>query len=194
MDMEEGKQEDAIVRKSVKNAKWYALRVVAGKERKAMENLEFELDVNNMNKYVANLLLPMEREYKIKNGKKTSRDRLTFPGYLLFEATLIGELPRIVRRTNFIIEFTGDNYGKPAPLRQFEVDRIIGKIEEEKDITNIPYIVGETVDIIDGAFATFKGEITEIDEVKELISLNVTIFGRETPVTLSYLQVDKTTV
>jgi len=176
----------------LKNAKWYALRVVSGKEKKAIENLEFELDVNDLNKFVENLLLPMEKEFKLKNGKKVSKEKLTFPGYLLLQADLNGELERIVKRTNFIIEFIGDS-GQPTALKQKEVDRIIGKIEETADENYVPYIVGEFVDIVDGPFSTFKGEITEVNEAKKTLKVNVAIFGRVNAVDLSYLQVEKNT-
>lgn len=176
----------------LKNAKWYALRVVSGKEKKAIENLEFELNVNDLNKFISNLLLPMEREFKLRNGKKVSREKLTFPGYLLMEAELNGELERVVKRTNFIIEFIGDK-GRPTPLKQKEVDRIIGNIEENEDMTHVPFFVGEFINIIDGPFSTFKGEITHVDEAKQNLKVNVSIFGRVTPVNLSYLQVDKCT-
>jgi transcriptional antiterminator NusG len=174
----------------LKDAKWYALRVVSGKEKKAIENLEFELKVNNLDRFVSNLLLPMETEFKLRNGKKVSREKLTFPGYLLLEAELNGELERTVKRTNFVIEFTGDK-GRPTPLKQREIDRIIGKIEDDENREEIPFVVGEFVDIIDGPFNTFKGEITHIDEAKQTLKVNVSIFGRVTPVDLSYLQVDK---
>ena len=174
----------------LENAKCYALRVVSGKEKKAIENLEFELEMNNLDKFVSNLLLPMEKEFKLRNGKKVAREKLTFPGYLLLEAELNGELSRIVKKTNFVIEFIGDK-GQPTPLKQKEVDRIIGKIEESADESYIPFVVGEFVNIIDGPFSTFKGEITHIDETKQSLKVNVSIFGRISPVNLSYLQVDK---
>lgn len=179
-------------KKKLKNAKWYALRIVSGKEKKAVENLEFELNVNNLDRFVSNLLLPMEKEFKLINGKKVSREKLTFPGYLLLEAELNGELSRTVKRTNFVIDFVGDK-GQPTPLKQKEVDRIIGKIEEAADESYIPFVVGEFVDIIDGPFSTFKGEISEIDEAKQTLKVNVSIFGRISSVSLNYLQVDKTT-
>lgn len=184
--------EEQVEIRKVKDGKWYALRVVSGKEKKALENLEFELKMNNLTQYVGQVLLPMEKEYKMKNGKKVSREKLTFPGYLLVEANLNGELSRLIKRTNLVVEFTGDTKGIPTPLKQKEVDRIVGKIEEvaAKD-NDIPFIVGETVKIIDGAFTTFNGEIVSIDEGKSTLKVNVTIFGRITPVELSYLQVDK---
>jgi len=176
----------------VKDGKWYAIRVVSGKEKKALENLRFGLKVNNLTKYVGDILLPMEKEYKIRNGKKITREKLTFPGYILIEAKLNGELSRLIKRTNFVVEVTGDSKGIPTPLKQKEVDRIIGKIDENiKNDENIPFIVGEVVNIIDGAFSTFKGDIIHIYETKNTLKVNVTIFGRVTPVELSYLQVDK---
>jgi len=176
--------------RKTENAKWYALRVVSGKEKKAITNLEFELKVNNLDKYISNLLLPTEKEFKLRNGKKVSREKLTFPGYLLMEATLNEDIETTVKKTNLIIEFIGDK-GRPTPLKQAEVERIIGKIEENETSTNVPFFVGEIVKIIDGPFSTFKGEVTHVDEVKENLSVSVSIFGRSTPVNLSYLQVDK---
>lgn len=183
--MEEIKEKNEL-----ENAKWYALRVVSGKEKKAIENLEFELDINDLDKFVSDLLLPMEKEFKLRNGKKVAREKLTFPGYLLLKAELNGELERVVKRTNFIIEFIGDK-GKPTALKQTEVDRIIGKIAEVSSESYVPYVVGEFVDIVDGPFSSFKGEISGVDESKQIIKVNVSIFGRVTSVNLSYLQVDK---
>lgn len=183
-------EEQTEIRK-VKNGKWYALRVVSGREKKALDNLESELKINKLTKFVGEILLPVKKEYKIKNGKKVSKDKITFPGYLLIEAVLNGEISRLIKNTNLVIEFIGDVKGKPTPLKQKEIDRIVGNIKENiKEDDDIPYIIGETVNIIDGAFKSFKGEISSIGD-KNTLKVNVIIFGRMTPVELSYLQVDK---
>lgn len=183
-------QEKTENRKKLNNAKWYALRVISGKEKRALENLEFELGATGLDKYVTELLLPKEREFKLKSGKKIAQDKLSFPGYLLLGAELNGELKRIVEKTNFIIDFIGTK-GIPTPMREKEVERIIGKMETEEEDIAIPFLVGEIVEIIDGPFSTFKGEVTELNQEKESLKVNVSIFGRVSSVDLNYLQVNK---
>lgn len=170
--------------------KWYAIRVVTGREKKAKENIERELDIENLTEYVDNILLPTEKEYKLRNGKKFSRERIVFPGYLYIQASLLGELPRTIKHTDMVVNFVLDGRGNPAEVRQSEIDRIMGNVEKSKE-GKVPYIVGEEVNVVDGPFATFKGEVSDVNEDKEKLKVVVKIFGRETPVDLNYMQVEK---
>lgn len=170
--------------------KWYAVRVVTGKEKKAKENIERELEFEKLEKYVNNILLPTEKEYKLRNGKKYSREKIVFPGYLYIEANLIGELPRLLKKTDCVVNFVLDGRGKPAEVKQTEIDRIMGNIQKSVE-GKIPYVVGESVNVIDGPFLNFKGEVTEVNEEKEKLKVIVKIFGRETPIDLNYMQVEK---
>lgn len=172
-----------------KNFKWYALKVLSGKENKSKERLEREL--TDYEKYYSEILLPYEKQYKLKDGKKTVRNKLTFPGYIFIRADLQGELKRTIRSCPGVIGFTEDGSGNPSVVRNSEIDRILGRIEKQENESNIPFVVGETVEIIDGPFSTFKGDIVKINKDKGELEVNVMIFGRETPVTLSFMQVDK---
>ena len=173
--------------------KWYAVKTVAGKEKKALENLETEIRVNMLDKWVNDILLPKEKVFSIRNGKKIARDSIIMPGYLFIECALVGELPRTIKNTREIVGFAGDVKNNPIPVRKSEMDRLIGKLDENEDIdiNKIPYIVGEQVKILDGAFSTFKGVVASINEENGELDVSVSIFGRETPVKINYLKVDK---
>jgi transcriptional antiterminator NusG len=174
---------------------WYAIRTMAGKERKAKENIEREVANNGIGEWVGEIVLPIDNVYKLRNGKKFKKEKLVFPGYIFVELQLIGEVERVVKRTNMVIGFAGDRDRKPIPMKDSEINRIKGKMEEVKkseDNGVIPFIVGETISVIDGPFSGFNGEVGKVNHEKQTLEIKVLIFGRETPVTLSYLQVDKT--
>ena len=124
-----------------------------------------------------------------------SKERNFFPGYVLIEARLEGEIPHMIQNLPNVIGFLSETKGgDPLPLRQTEVNRILGKVDEladsEEEI-NIPFVVGETVKVIDGPFNSFSGVIEEINEEKKKLKVMVKIFGRKTPLELSYMQVEK---
>lgn len=172
--------------------KWYAIKTLSGKEKKAKENLESEIKLNNISKWIGDVILPLEKKVSLRNGKKYTRETLTIPGYLFIEAELIGEVTRIIRNTNMIIGFAGDVKNNPVAMRKTEVERMIGRMEDSNVTEDeIIFLVGEEVEIADGPFATFKGNITKVNKDKKTIDVNVSIFGRETPVTLNYLQVNR---
>ncbi len=173
--------------------KWYVVRAVSGKEKKVKEQIESEIAHLKMEEYVSQVLIPTEKIYQIRNGKKISKERSFFPGYVLIEAALVGEIPHILRNIPNVLGFLGTG-GEATPLRMAEVNRILGKVDElaesEEEI-NIPYIVGETVKVIDGPFNSFSGIIEEVNEEKKKLKVSVKIFGRKTPVELSFMQVVK---
>ncbi|WP_409079653.1 transcription termination/antitermination protein NusG [Salibacter sp.] len=175
--------------------KWYVVRAVSGKEKKVKEQLEVEISRLNLEDYVSQVLIPTEKVYQIRNGKKISKERNFFPGYVLIEAALTGEIPHIVKNVTNVIGFLGATKGgDPVPMRQAEVNRILGKVDELADSdeeVNIPYIVGESVKVIDGPFNNFTGVIEEINEEKKKLKVMVKIFGRKTPLELNYMQVEK---
>jgi len=146
-----------------------------------------------MEEYVSQVLIPTEKIYQIRNGKKISKERSFFPGYVLIEAALVGEIPHILKNIPNVLGFLG-TAGEATPLRMAEVNRILGKVDElaesEEEI-NVPYIVGETVKVIDGPFNSFSGIIEEVNEEKKKLKVSVKIFGRKTPVELSFMQVVK---
>jgi len=174
--------------------KWYVVRAVSGKEKKVKEYIELEINRLGMKDFVSQVLIPTEKVYQIRNGKKVSKERNFFPGYILIEAALVGEIPHVIKNISGVIGFLGAKDGSPVPLRISEVNRILGKVDElaETDAAiNIPFIVGETVKVIDGPFNSFSGIIEEINEEKKKLKVMVKIFGRKTPLELSYMQVEK---
>jgi len=173
--------------------RWYVVRAVSGQEKKVKDYIEAEIDRNKIQDYIAQVLIPTEKVYQIRNGKKISKERNYFPGYIMIEALLDGEVQHILKNIPGVIGFLGDK-GLPIPLRQAEVNRILGKVDElsESDAElNIPFIVGESVKVIDGPFNSFVGTIEEINEEKKKLTVMIKIFERKTPLELSYMQVEK---
>jgi len=175
--------------------RWYVIRVVGGKERKTKEFIELELTRQKLDVYVEQILIPTEKIYQIRKGKKISKERNYFPGYILVEAALVGEVEHAIKSTTNVMGFlSAVKGGDPMPIRQAEVNRILGKVDEltEEDAEmNIPYVVGESVKVVDGPFNNFNGVIEEIQEEKKKLKVMVKIFGRRTPLELSYMQVEK---
>ncbi len=175
--------------------KWYVVRAISGKEKKVKEYIEFEVERNNLKDYVAQILIPTEKRYQIRNGKKVSKEVNYFPGYVFVEAALEGEVPHIIKGVPNVIGFLGgEKGGEPLPMRLAEVNRMLGKVDElaeTEEELNIPFVIGETVKVIDGPFNNFNGVIEEINEEKKKLKVMVKIFGRKTPLELSYMQVEK---
>ncbi len=175
--------------------KWYVLRAIGGKEKKVKEYIENEIANGDLKGFVEQVLIPTEKVYQIRNGKKISKERNFFPGYVLIEASLVGEVTHTLRNIPNVIGFLGDTKGgDPVPMRQNEVNRILGRVDELAETgeeLNVPYIVGETVKVIDGPFNGFNGTIEEINEEKKKLQVMVKIFGRKTPLELSFMQVEK---
>ncbi len=175
--------------------KWYVIRAIGGKERKVKEYIESEISGLNLNDYVSQVLIPTEKVYQIRSGKKISKERNYFPGYVLIEAALVGEIPHILRKIPNVIGFLGARGDEePTPLRQNEINRILGKVDElaatDEEI-NIPFFVGESVKVVDGPFNSFTGVIEEVNDEKKKLKVMVKIFGRKTPLELSFMQVEK---
>ncbi|MBL7927338.1 MAG: transcription termination/antitermination factor NusG [Bacteroidia bacterium] len=178
----------------INEKKWFVVRAISGKEKKVKQYIDMEVARLGIEQYVAQVLIPTEKVYLIKNGKKISKERSYLPGYVLIEASLVGEIPHIIQNIPGVINFLGPKNEPPAPLRQAEVNRILGKVDELADteeVMNIPYVVGETVKVIDGPFNSFSGTIEEVHEDKRKLKVMVKIFGRKTPLELSYMQVEK---
>jgi transcriptional antiterminator NusG len=175
--------------------KWYVVRAISGQEKKVKDMIELEIGRAGLQHHVGQILIPTEKVFQIRNGKKVSKERNFFPGYVLIEAELVGEVPHVIKGVTNVIGFLGaEKKGDPIPLRPSEVNRILGKVDElaESDAEfNIPYYVGESVKVIDGPFNNFTGVIEEINEEKKKLKVMVKIFGRKTPLELGYMQVVK---
>jgi len=175
--------------------KWYVIRAISGKEKKVKEQLEIEIERQNLSDYVEQILIPTEKVYQIRNGKKISKEKNYLPGYVLIEAALVGEVEHVIQSTNNIIGFLGgEKGGDPLPMRESEVNRILGKVDELAEADeemNVPYVIGEAIKVIDGPFNNFNGVVEEINEEKKKLKVMVKIFGRKTPLELNYTQVTK---
>ncbi len=175
--------------------KWYVLRAIGGKEKKVKEYIESEIVHQNLQDYITQVLIPTEKIYQIRNGKKVSKERSYLPGYVLIEAVLVGEVPHILKNVPNVIGFLGEERGGVAvPMRQSEVNRILGKVDELSETDeelNVPFFVGEAVKVVDGPFNSFSGVIEEVNNEKKKLKVIVKIFGRKTPLELSFMQVEK---
>ena len=175
--------------------KWYVVRAVSGKEKKVKEYLELEISRMKLNDYVNQVLIPTEKVFKIQNGKKVNKEKAFLPGYVLIEAALLGEVTHVIKSIPNVIGFLGtEKGGEPVPMRMAEVNRILGKVDElseSEEELKIPFVVGESVKVIDGPFNNFSGVIDEINEEKKKLKVMVKIFGRKNLLELSYMQVEK---
>ncbi len=180
--------------------KWYVVRVVSGQEKKIKLYLENEIERENLQEYIPQILIPSEKVYEMRNGKKRVRERNFFPGYVLVSADLThGEANHTVTSIPGVIGFLGNNTAgaskEPVPLRQSEINRILGKVDEADEFEqklDTPYIIGESVKVMDGPFSGFTGAVEEVFEERKKLNVMVKIFGRNTPVELNYMQVEKT--
>jgi transcriptional antiterminator NusG len=175
--------------------KWYVVRAVSGQENKVKAYIETEISRLGMSDYISQVLVPTEKVVQVKDGKKISKDKVYFPGYVMIEANLTGEIPHIIKSITGVIGFLGEvKGGDPVPLRLSEVNRMLGKVDElavNVDTQAIPFKVDETVKVIDGPFNGFNGTIEKINEEKRKLEVMVKIFGRKTPLELSFMQVEK---
>jgi transcriptional antiterminator NusG len=176
--------------------KWYSLRVISGKERKIKERIDVEIQRNNWQDVVTQVLVPTEKVYKIRGGKKMISERNILPGYILVEAVegkLSGDLVQLIANIPNVIHFLGKE--NPIPMKESEANRMLGKVDETLGASEAliePFIVGETIKIIDGPFTEFVGDIQEINEEKKKLKVVVKIFGRGTEVELNFMQVERT--
>lgn len=181
---------------------WYTLRVVSGQEKKTKTYLENEIARQELQDQVPQVLIPVEKVYEMRNGKKRVRERNFFPGYFFLQADLSdGELFHTIVNIPGVIGFLGaeNNSGsakmqKPIPLRPSEINRILGRVDAEEEMEErleTPFIVGETIKVMDGPFSGFTGTVEEVFEERRKLNVMVKIFGRNTPVELNYMQVEK---
>ncbi|MFT5858759.1 MAG: transcriptional antiterminator NusG [Flavobacteriaceae bacterium] len=175
--------------------RWYVVRAISGKEKKVKEYLDMEISRLKLNDYVGQVLIPTEKVFQIKKGKKVSKEKAYLPGYVLVEACLAGEVPHVIKGIPNVIGFLGaEKGGEPHPMRMSEVNRILGKVDElseSEEEMKIPFVVGEAVKVIDGPFNNFSGTVDEINEDKKKLKVMVKIFGRKNLLELSYMQVEK---
>ena len=174
--------------------KWYVLRAVSGKEAKVKEYLEALMKHDPvLEANVGQILLPTEKYAQLRNGKRVVKEKLFLPGYVLVEANLQGEVAHTLRFTPNVLGFLG-GMDNPTPVRQADINRILGTAEEtaiRTEEVSIPYNVDDSVKVTDGPFSGFTGIIEEVNAEKHKLNVNVKIFGRKTPLELSFNQVEK---
>jgi len=175
--------------------KWYVVRAVSGQENKVKSYIETEINRLGLEDYISQVLVPTEKVVQVRDGKKLIKDKVYFPGYVMIEANLTGEIPHIIKSITSVIGFLGEvKNGDPVPLRISEVNRMLGKVDElsvTADNQAIPFKIDETIKVIDGPFNGFNGTIEKINEEKRKLEVMVKIFGRRTPLELSFMQVEK---
>lgn len=175
--------------------KWYSLRVISGKEKKIKERIDLEIERSGWKDFVFQVIVPTEKVYKIRGGKKVVQERNLLPGYILVEAIgqkLNGDVAKAISDIPNVIHFLGKE--TPIPMTQTEANRLLGKVDESSEVGETmiePFLHGETVKIIDGPFAEFVGDIQEVNDEKKKLKVIVKIFGRGTEVELNFMQVEK---
>lgn len=190
---------EKVVTVAKEEPKWYALKVLSGREKKIKSHLEAELARKELKSYVTQMLIPSEKVYELRAGKKRIKERNFFPGYIMVCAELSdGRVVHVVKDVPGVLGFLGaKSWGLsriPVPLRKAEVDRILGRVNEAEDEGLGPkkrFIIGEMVKVIDGPFSSFSGSIQEIFEDRKKLNIMIKIFERNTPIELSYMQVEK---
>lgn len=185
----------STIQKPHTEMKWYVLKAVSGQEKKIKSYIESELTRLNLNNFVAQILIPTEKIIQIRGGKKITKERNYFPGYILIEANLNGEVKHVVRNVPGVLGFLSETKGgDPIPLRPTEINRLLGKVDElseSEGVIETNFTLGESVKIINGPFNGFTGIIEEINSEKKKLKVTVKIFGRKTPVELNFGEVEK---
>ena len=175
--------------------KWYVVRAVSGQENKIRDYMDSEINRLGLNDFVEDILVPTQKVVQIRKGKKINKEKVYFPGYIMIKANLTGEIPHIIKGIPNVIGFLGETKGgDPIPLRKAEVNRMLGKVDElstESESVSIPFEFGENIKVIDGPFNGFNGTIEKVNQEKRKLEVMVKIFGRKTPLELSYMQVEK---
>lgn len=169
---------------------WFVVHVFTGMEKKIKSFLEEEIERLAYQNLITQVLIPAEEVIEMKYGKKKTKSRVFFPGYMLIEMVLTKETQHLILNTPNVINFVGPK-NKPQALQPNEVDRILGRVNEVRETTSVevPFQVDDTVKVIDGPFKDFTGVIREINLEKKKLKVMVSIFGRSTPVELDFLQV-----
>ena len=182
--------DDVIPAEATEGPAWYVIHCYSGYENKVRHNLEQRIETMGMKDRIFDVVIPTQEEIEVKDGKRRTVERHIFPGYVLVNMLLTEESWYVVRNTPGVTGFVGMG-NNPTPLRPEEVSQIIKRMEAEAPTVKVTYKVGERVRIIDGPFNDFRGVVSEIDMERTKVRVMVSFFGRETPVELDFLQVEK---
>ena len=171
-------------------AKWYAIRTFSGQERKIMESIIATVKREGMDDRIFEVLVPTDNVIEMRDGKKRSRKKVFFPGYVLVQMDLDKETRYLIEDAYGVLNFIGPG-NNPASLQEKEVKRVLGDSDESKhkNVMAAPFSVGDSIKVTDGPFNDFTGYVQEINEEKQKVKVMVSIFGRATPVELDFLQV-----
>lgn len=172
------------------NARWYIVHTYAGHENKVAKTLRQRAETMGFENHIFDIIVPTREVTKVNQGKKTQIQEKIFPGYVIVRMVLTDESWILVRTTPGVTAFIGAG-NKPTPISQQEVEAIQKFMKLEEPLYKASFVVGEAVKIVDGPFSDFLGTIDSIDETKGKLRVLVSIFGRETPVELDFLQVSK---
>jgi transcription termination/antitermination protein NusG len=170
-------------------AQWYVIHAYSGHEEKVKKNLEKRIESMDMHDKILEVFVPMEDEIEIKDGKRRHVQKRIFPGYILVKMVMSDESWYVVRNTPGVTSFVGSG-NKPVPLQENELRSILKQVKQEPQI-RVEFQLGESVRVVDGPFADFLGKVDEINPEKGKLKVLVNMFGRETPVELDLLQVEK---
>ena len=178
--------------KTVADAKWYIVHTYSNFEKKVAEEIKRQAKLQELDDFVADVIVPTEDVVEVRHGKKVNSERKFLPGYVLLNAKLTDDVYHLVKNVAKVTGFLGQN-NKPMALRQAEVDRILNQVVDsaEHPKSTITFEIGEQVKVADGPFASFNGVVEEVDEDRSRLKVAVSIFGRATPVELEYTQVEK---
>ena len=172
--------------------RWYAVSVLSNFEKKVAEAIREAARQNALEEHIDDLLVPTEDVVEIRRGQKVHTERRFMPGYVLVKCEMTAEVQNMITGVNRVTGFLGSHH-KPMPLRDAEVERIIGQVSDaaERPRPQITFQIGETVRVTDGPFDGFSGQVEDIDDAAARLKVAVSIFGRATPVELEYSQVAK---
>lgn len=176
----------------IKEKHWYVLKAISGKESKVKEYIELDMKNHGYQDLVPQVVIPVKRVEQLVRGKRVVRELNMLSGYVLVEASWVGEIPQMLRNTPGVLGFLGGTDG-PTPLRQQEINRMLGVNSESDEMATVlvDFIEGESVKVIDGPFASFNGVVEDVNKDKQKLKVAVKIFGRVTPLELSFAQVEK---
>ena len=171
--------------------KWYVVHTYSGHEQKAKRHLETAIAQYNLQEQITQILIPTQEVTEMRQGKRSTSTKKFLPSYILIEMELNKQTEHIVRNTPGITSFVG-TVGKPVPISQQEVDRVMGQMDHGRveEVTDFPFRTGDSVKVIDGPFADFSGFVSEVNMERKKVKVMVSIFGRPTPVELDFLQVE----
>ncbi len=172
-------------------ARWYIAHAYSNFEKKVADSIEEQAKLKGLSNYIEQILVPTEKVVEVRRNRKVDAERKFFPGYVLVKANLTDSVFSLIKNTPKVTGFLGD--AKPVPITEAEADQILMQVQEgvERPKPSVTFEIGEAVRVSDGPFASFNGTVQEVDEERSRLKVEVSIFGRATPVDLEFGQVEK---